>query len=328
MGYLLLALFTAFQGTLSDPCDASHPLVCQAESLMLGGDLDEAVELVESALGRQVVPRAARVELHLIMSRVLDRIGLHYNTRPVEESLDHVRRAEALLDGSVPLLRARVELEKSGYFYRAEMNNGEFSGTVRHAEEALRLFERVGDWHGQADAVHRLGLVHLQRRELDEARKFFDRSLELDNQGGSRAILKGDYERHVGFLYFLDEDVASALPYFERSLRYRREGGLIDQSMFAAETYASALMRSGRVEEAKDPILFALMLAERLDSPVGKARVGLTLGGMYEQLGDIDAAIEAYEMTQRVAESVGYLSVSGRAVEAIERLRSQVRLID
>jgi tetratricopeptide (TPR) repeat protein len=220
-------------------------------------------------------------------------------------------------------MRARVLLAKAEYFYRAEMGDRAFVRATEHAEAAMRYFETLGDFHGQADAVHRLGLIELQRRELQPARVLFDRSLELDEQGGARNMLRGDYERHVGFLYRLAGDPDSAVPYFERSLHFRREGGLIDQAMFASETYASALVDAGHAEDAKEPALYALMLAEKFDSPVGKSRIGLALGKMYESLGDRAAAAEAYDMTLRVASAVEYDSVVRRAKEALDAMGHQ-----
>ena len=316
----LLTVLVTLQSIDQHSCDEPHPAICTVQTLMAAGELDEAAAVAEELLSVSGASKNTQIKLHLELAKILDRIGLHQNSRPVEESLDHIRRAERLLAGEGGVLKARVELEKANHHYHAEMRGREFPSAMRHAQHALLLFDEGGNIHGQSDAVHQLGLIHMQRREFGKARELFERSLELDDQAGSRGALRGDYERHVGFLYFLDDSTGAAVSYFERSLKYRREAGLIDQSMFAAETFASALLDVGRAEEARDPLLYALMLAEKLDSPVGKSRVGFTLGEMYEQLGDTQAAIETYEMTLRVAESVGYDSVGRLARVALERL--------
>ncbi len=88
------------------------------------------------------------------------------------------------------------------------------------AEEAGRLFRQAGDLHGEADAVHKEGLIHFQRGEHGPARELFDRSLELDLEGGERLLFCGDYQRHVGFIHLRQGDPSAALPYFERSLAH------------------------------------------------------------------------------------------------------------
>jgi tetratricopeptide (TPR) repeat protein len=301
-------------------CSESDAIVCEVRSLMWQGDLDQARMLAERALETGDIDDATRIRLHLRLARIHDRYGLHLNTRPVPEAREHVAAAESIFSDSTRDLEGHLELAKARYAYWREMTDREFPETIRHAETALELLRQAGDRHGEADALHRLGLAYLQRRDLVQARDYFDQSLQVDSLAGPRPIMLGDYERHVGYLYVIEGDTESAVPYFERSLEVRRQGGLTDQSLFAATTYASALVDIGRAREAHQPLLYAFMLAEKLNSPVGKSRAGVVLGEMYEQLGLEAAAVEAYEMTRRVATSVGYGSVERQAVEGLARL--------
>jgi hypothetical protein len=68
--------------------------------------------------------------------------------------------------------------------YRAEMNARQFPSATEHARRAVELYRRLGDRHGEAEAVHRLGLIELQRRNLGAARLLFEESRELDVAGG------------------------------------------------------------------------------------------------------------------------------------------------
>ena len=121
----------------------------------------------------------------------------------------------------------------------------------------------------------------------------------------------------------LDGNAAASIPYFERSLAFRRESGAVDASLFAASTLASTLVNLGRVEEARPHLMYAMMVAERLDSPTGKARNSLVLGRLHVREGDGEAARIAFEMTFDIAESIGSTSLASQAREAIERLEPQ-----
>ena len=282
--------------------------------LRLEGALADARVLAEQKLAAAPLNPDLEIDLHLELARIHDRIGLHQNTRPV---------AAATTTDLAPLAQAKIELAKADYYYRAEMRGREFTVATTHADRAIELYRELGDKHGEADAVHRRGLIHFQRREYEPARERFDRSLELDESAGERATLRGDYERHVGFIYVLEGDLAASIPYFERSLAFRREAGAIDASLFAASTLASALVDVERLEEARRHLLYAMMVAEKLDSPTGKARSGLVLGQMYEASGDDAAARIAFEMTLGVAESIGYASIAQQSRAALERLASK-----
>jgi tetratricopeptide (TPR) repeat protein len=293
--------------------------ISQIRSLRLEGSLKEAQSLAEEALVEAQAP-FRRLELHLDLARTHDRIGLHQNTRPVAEALAHIELAAEAAEAGHNPSRARIELAWASYFYRAEMQEREFPIASQHAQRAIEIFREIGDQHGEADAVHRLGLIEMQRGNLDPAHELFDRSLRLDRAAGERAIFRADYERHVGFVFLFRGDTESAIPFFERSLAYRREAGAIDASLFAAGTLASGLVELGRLEEAKPHLLYAMMVAEKIGSPVGMARAGLVQGRLYAREGDSLAARLAFEMTINVAESVGYASVAGQAKNALDAL--------
>lgn len=300
---------------------AVHPETFEEiRALRLRGELDRARALAEETLEASGLTSDERIDLHLELFRIHDRVGLHHNSRPVAQALRHIEAAFAVTEDPSPSTEARLELARAGYHYRAETAESGYPVARAHAERALALFQELGDTRGQADAVHRLGLFHMQRRELEDARELFDRSLELEKKGEERLVFLADYERHVGFVYVLGEDIASSIPYFERSLTLRREAGAVDQSLFAARVLGWALVEVGRLEEARASLLYGMLVAERLDSPVGRSRLGLPLGALYEKLGETDAARLAYEATLAAAESVGYASYVERATAALDRL--------
>ena len=99
--------------------------------------------------------------------------------------------------------------------------------------------------------------------------------------------------------------------------------GAVDASLFAARVLGAALVEVGRTDEAFEPLLYALLIAERLDSPVGRARVGLALVELYEARGEGDAAREAARWTIEAAESVGLEAIAGPARTRLEVLPAE-----
>jgi len=243
------------------------------KSLRLRGELEVASRSLATAIDRADMPSDCRVEQHLEMARILDRVGLHQNTRPVVEALAHIDRAAKLLDNAGEYSRAAVELAYADYYYRAEMSERKFAKAEDRALRAIRLFAEVGDGYGQADAVHRHGLIEFQRHNLDSAEVLFRESMRLDIAAGERAFSRGEYERHIGFVVYRRGDIAVAVQHFERSLKARRDAGAIDASLFAAVVLGSALIELGRRDEAKPHLEYALDIARRIESPVGLKRV-------------------------------------------------------
>lgn len=270
--FLILALFVWLA-----PADAALAQSAQSEALdairdmRLQGLLEFAIELANEELIKADDEYA--VALHLELARIHDRIGLHNNTRPVAEALRQIEAAEALTSPLNKHARAQVDLAYAEYYYRAEMADRDFDKATRYAGVALAAFQELEDYHGQADAVHRFGLISLQKRELDEALGLFEQSLHLDRTAGERPLLRADYERHVGYVHALREEYEVALPFFKRSLDVRQQAGADDPAMFAAISLASVLVELDRDEEAVPHLEHAQATAAAIDSATGRARV-------------------------------------------------------
>ena len=261
---LFLCLFLSSALAQPDALDA-------VREMRLQGLLDTALALADEQLAD--AHGADAVALHLEMAKIEDRGGLHNNTRPVAAALQHIEAADSLADELNKHVQTLVDLAYAEYFYRAEMADREFEQATRYAEQALQAMQALDDFHGQADAVHRLGLISLQQRDLGRAEELFEESLRLDRIDGERLLLRADYERHVGFVYYLRGDHAEAIPFFERSLDYRMRAGATDPAMFAAISLASTLVDVGRVDEALPHLEYASDVAESIESGMGRSRV-------------------------------------------------------
>jgi tetratricopeptide (TPR) repeat protein len=313
--WLACFLLLPHTATAQAPRDIEH-----IRAARLLGALAEAQQMAEQHLTAGELRPADRVALHLELARIHDRYGLHQNTRPVAEALEHVEAAARAADDDAGELLAAVALARAEMWYRAEMRERTFAEAARHAHQALDLYRQLGDRHGEAEAVHRLGLIALQRRSLDTARAHFEKSRDLDIAAGARPFFQGEYERHIAFVSMFAGDAATAIPHLERSLALRRASGAIDASMFAANTLASALVAVGRAEEARAPLLYAVTVADALASPVGRARNGLVAGRLYAALRDADAARIAFEHVLQLGDSLGAHSLVTAAKAALDSL--------
>lgn len=259
---------------------ANDDIVAEVRTLRLAGELSEALAVAGQAVAAPDSSPQVVFDLHLERARIHDRFGLHHDARPVAAALDAIHTARAMLPELDSPAAADVELALADYYYRAEMTERRFENATRHVLYAIFLYQELADKHKEAEAVHRLGLIHLQKRELERARELFDESLRADIEGGARDFFRGEYERHVGFVYWLQDKPAAALPYFERSLEYRLKAGAIDASLFAAVSLASTLVELGRGSEAKPHLDYAFEIADRISSPVGRRRAEAVLARM------------------------------------------------
>jgi len=313
LSFLLLQISSVVAAQEPDP-------LRRIREFRLAGDLARAGELAEERLAGDSLDPSLAVHLRLELARIHDRVGLHQNTRPVAAAMEQVRAAAAAIREPNPRLEAAIELARAELLYRAELGKREFSEATTSARRAVAAYQRLGDRHGEAEAVHLLGLISLQRRELKAARQVFDRSLALDSAAGARAEFQGEYERHIGYVALFEGDTAAAIPHIERSLALRRQVGAIDASLFAATTLAGALVDQGRLEDARPHVLYAMTVAAGLDSPYGRAQLALIVARLHLRAGEPDAARIAFETALKLAESVGAQGLARAARTGIGEL--------
>ena len=316
---LLISLALAANGAAE--CRVTPQIIADLRDERITGSLEVAESEARRILRCPDLEGDEHLALRLELAKTLDRVGLHTDTRPVAEALEILRRAETEADPEDPSAQAKIALALAEYFYRAEMGDRQFPTATTYARKAEALFREQGDPVGETEAVHRLGLIELQRGNSLHARELFDRSLELSKHGPRRPIFLSDYHRHVGFVDLQSGDHVSAIEHFEKSLAYRNEAGSRDYGLFARSMLGSALIDGGRPAEARPYLEQAIEIAREIPSPVGGLRATYNLGKMYEALGETDAALGHYRQAYETATQLEVASIQKAAHEGVTRLQ-------
>ena len=317
--YLVFASL-AFLVAGSPDCTVTPKTIAEIRNERITGSLAVAESEARQLLECPDLKGGHRLALQIELAKTLDRVGLHHNTRPVVESLEILRKAEAGVGANDTAAQAAIELALAEYFYRSEMSERQFTTAFEHARRAQRLFRELDDSVGETDAVHRLGLIELQKGNFQEARELFDLSLELSRDGPHRPIFLSDYHRHIGFVDRAAGDHVEAIRHFERSLEYRNEAGSKDYGLFARTMLGIALIDADRPAEAKPYLVQAVEIAHALSSPVGELRATYALGKLHEALGDVPEALRSYREADELATELGVASIQKAAQDGVARL--------
>ena len=318
---VLLALMPA--GLAASDCPVTLEAVERIRSERITGSLERAEAEARRLLGcSDAVNNHPRIVLSLELARILDRFGLHHNTRPVPEVFEILEEVDQLVGQADIASRAAIALSWVSYFYRAEMAERVFPNTTANARAAQRLYAQLEDSSGEAKAVHWRGLIELQKRNLKAARTLFERSLELAEIEGADLIFLSDYERHMALADIFAGAPAASIARLERSLALRDQAKSRDYGLFARTVLGSALTGAGRPAEARAPLDEALQIASELRSPVGELRATYYLAEMHEKLGEEAAALAAFHRARHLALSLGVTRLQQAAEEGVERLAS------
>jgi tetratricopeptide (TPR) repeat protein len=124
-----------------------------------------------------------------------------------------------------------------------------------------------------ADAHYQLGLIHLKRRNLDAARKYFENALKID-------AADADYHYFLGRTYEMSGEWGLALGKYEETYRLNPEYGLGDIFREVGKGY----LHTGSIEKGIEFLRF--FLAKRDSDPEGRywLAVALQKSGDCEQM--------------------------------------------
>jgi tetratricopeptide (TPR) repeat protein len=122
-----------------------------------------------------------------------------------------------------------------------------------------------------ADAQYQLGLIHLKRRNLDVARRYFEAALKID-------AADPDYHYYLGRASEIAEDWTQALEQYEETYRLNPDYGLGDVFREVGKGY----LKTGEAEKAMEFLKF--FLSKRNSDPEGRYWLAVAL----MQAGDIE----------------------------------------
>jgi tetratricopeptide (TPR) repeat protein len=138
-----------------------------------------------------------------------------------ERELDAVAADVALARGRI--LHAR-------YLGRRCGGEPDLAGDPRELElfeEALRLFDELGDSRGQGEALFWIGCFHqVVQDDGDTALPFFERSIQASAAAGDQVTVSYS-QRHLGFAELEAGRLDAAWDWFDRSTKLRREAGFL-----------------------------------------------------------------------------------------------------
>jgi predicted ATPase/class 3 adenylate cyclase len=252
--------------------------IALAEQDNVRGALAWAVKRDARALGLAI---ATAVEWFWVMHDPGE--GMRWFARLLERGLEAVE----------PGIRAHALLAYGG----ATDIAGDDEAAERLYKQSLALFEQLGDEHGRAVLLHRLGIQAMRRSELDRARDLVEASHAIHQRSGDRWGLT----QTIGTLGAIARDAADEGRAYE----------LIAESVALSREIAVAWWESGMLAELAQLALNG----RRLDEGEVRARESLALA---EQMRDRGGRVFGVGLFARLAAERGQLDRAGRLWGAIE----------
>ena len=237
-----------------------------------------------------------------ILGKYTEKLYEHHSTRHAKEYRLHFTADEPNLRSAVDLpcapsqtVKERSPLGVLGprliflYFYHNRWKEAKEVG-----EKILFNLKRLHDQLGEADTLLVLGVVALQRGNLEEARSKYEKALEIYQTIGYR---RGEANAlwELGDLIMLLGNLEEARSTYETALKICQT---IDEKLAEGNIFmrlGDLIMLLGDLEEARSKYEKALEIYRNIRDRVGEANTLKHLGDLAVQTGDLEEAQSKYE---------------------------------
>ena len=268
------------------------------------GELDRVLALREDLADPALVIRAQvmRAQAHGAYGEYEEALGILRGTLPLAEALgDPVEQAR--VHGLLGALLARI---------------GEHEAGGESLQRALDLLpEPLADAESgilRATALSQLGLAAFRQRQGEQAREYYQKSLEILGRWGSESEAESETWRFLGVLWSVRGRFGVALRHLRRALRgYLRNRMPLGRAR-VYNSLGQACLEMGRLDDALLFLGKAEQICLELGAEAELAAVYGKLGAVHLHRGDYARAVELHRRDVELSRRFGSLRTLAFAI--------------
>ncbi|MBI4749704.1 MAG: CHAT domain-containing protein [Acidobacteria bacterium] len=196
-------------------------------------------------------------------------------------------------------------------FWKAER----YEASLKYAEEALAIFQQIGDQKGKIQLLITMGSVALKYGEYQKAFNLANQALELAEQTSDVQSLMYLYQL-LGNYYVSVADLEKSIQYYQDSLRYAQKLNNVVQQGILMSSIGSVYFRQQQYPAAQRAHQQAVELLRKTGNRLNLGQTLQNLGAALHQQGRLDEALVALDEARSLLQAIEYNSgLSGVYVE-------------
>ncbi len=199
---------------------------------------------------------------------------------------------------------------------------GDLDKAIEFYEKSLVINLELGSKQGKIRNYGNLGEVYRIRGDLDKAVKFYEKSLTINLELGRKEGIANNYA-NLGIVYQTRGDLDKAVEFYEKSLVINLELGREEKMAINYGNLGNVYQTRGDLDKAVEFYKKSLAIGEELGSKHGMAIDYTNLGVVYETRGDMDKAVEFYERSLTLFKEIG----AKREIAHVKSLLDEVHQI-
>jgi predicted ATPase/DNA-binding CsgD family transcriptional regulator/DNA-binding XRE family transcriptional regulator len=183
--------------------------------------------------------------------------------------------------------------------------NGDYAAAIRQGQQALAVFDRLGQREPMAHAATVVGSAHRYLGDRAAARRCFQTAMDLRESVGDRRGVSVALN-NMALLEIDDGDLGRARELFEAALVIKRQLGEQRSLAIGLANLADVLIRSGQREPARQSLAEAAELAEGIGNPQLIGTLRCSQGNLAAREHDWDRAAGHYQAAAAAHREAGH----------------------
>jgi CHAT domain-containing protein/uncharacterized protein HemY len=217
----------------------------------------------------------------------------------------------------------------------------QYQKALNFLQEALRIYQKLGDRDGEADALASIADIYNQLGQYPQAIKTYEQTLKLYQATGER-LSEGSILNNLGTVYVSLNQISQAISVFQRGLKIARELKDVSLERSISNNLSNIDNKAGKPQQALENYQKKLSVAKTQGDREGEGLALSNLGILYNNakqyakaLSYLQPALVIYRSLgdrAAMAEVLGQIgksqALSRQYVDAEKNLRESVQILE
>jgi len=198
-------------------------------------------------------------------------------------------------------------------------NRSELEKAMQYYRDALAIRVKTKDRHGEASMLGNIGTIHRDHGELEKAMEYYLKALTKYRRIDDK---KGESIslNNIGIVYKIRDETAKAMEFYQGSLAIRRETGDIRGEAITLNNMGVIYRKRGEYKMAIDHCNNALLKRREIGDKKGIALTLGNIGNIYREQGEYEKAMECYQEVLAICSELDERKNEGEVLFVIAKI--------
>jgi tetratricopeptide (TPR) repeat protein/CHAT domain-containing protein len=183
-------------------------------------------------------------------------------------------------------------------------NQADYQGAINHLEQALSLYQNIGDREDEVKTLNNLGELSRSLGKYQQALSYYQQAQVINRELGDRSG-EGIALNNIAAIYYRFGQNEQALKYFQEALAIRKDVGDRSGEGTTLNNIGAIYQRLGQYKQAMNYIQQALAIHQELGDLSREAATLNNIGYVYGKTGQYEQALSYYQQALAILREIG-----------------------